>query len=64
MKSIIIQLEYCNGYKNQNKMYISNFYCQPDHYDKDLIKLESLLNKIMDISKNNEKPNNHQRKGF
>ncbi len=34
-------------------MSIGGFNCQPDSYDNKRVKLESSLNKIMDISKNN-----------
>ncbi len=39
--------------KKQNKIYIGGFYWIPNHYDNELVKLETSLNKIMDISKNN-----------
>ncbi len=41
---------------NQNKMYTYSFCHQPDCYDNELIKLETSLNKIMDINKNNPNP--------
>ncbi len=37
-------------------MYIGGFYYQKDCYDDELVKLEILLNKIMDITKNNPSP--------
>ncbi len=34
-------------------MYIGGFYCQPDHFDNELGKLETSPYKIMDICENN-----------
>ncbi len=38
----------------QHNMYLGGFYRQPDHYNNELVDLETSLNTMMDLSKTTE----------